>query len=233
MYRNRKALIAVLSVVLLAIAGLVSCYGTDYTLIFKNESSNTGDACVYQTDPDMDIQDVMSLAWFAKGAAPTTTLKFDWTIDYCFAWSEVGELIPGVIFEATQIWDADLVTSNQVTLKMLPGDIYTFVGQQAGKYPGNLYIFGDSSLPIKNTAVGIGMSGSPTYVMRAQPNWSWIYTPKPLYWITFGTFEPGEILDVESISNKAAIHFPANIYSMTAVLKPDNTWEVYPTGSIE
>jgi hypothetical protein len=229
MRKNLKTIVAIGSVALILAAAGVSCYGTQYTLIFKNNSTNVGDACVYQHDPDMSLQDVMSLAWFAKGAAPTTTLTFKWTIDYCFAWDETGELVPGVIFDASQIWDADLETTNQVTLTMVGDDVYTFTDQKAGKRPGNLYIIGDKTLPIKQAAVGIGMAGAPTHVAPVQPNWEWVYTPKPLYWITFGTFEPGEILDVESISHKAAIHFPPNVYSMTAILNRDNTWTVVET----
>lgn len=233
MSRSMRAVSTALSVLLVLAAALAACYGTEYTLIFRNESSNTGDACVYQYDPDMEVQDVMSLAWFAKGAAPTTILVFTWTIDYCFAWSEIGELVPGVIFEASQIWDADLATTNQVTLKMIDGEIYTFADQCPGSYSGNLYILGDKTLPVREASVGIGMAGAPTYVAPAQPNWEWIYTPKPLYWITFGTFDPGEVLDVESISHKARVHFPPNVYSMTAILNWDNTWTVTPTSELE
>jgi hypothetical protein len=231
MYRNIKPVIAVLCVLLTLVVASAACYGTEYTLIFRNDSSNTGDACVYQHDPDMDVQDVMSLAWFAKGAAPTTTITFNWTIDYCFAWDEIGELVPGVIFEAAQIWDADPRGDNCVTLSMLEGGIYTFSDLKHCGYDGNLYIYGDRSLPVRQAAVGIGMAGAATHVAPAQPNWLWVYTPKPLYlyWITFGTFEPGEILDVDSITHKAPVHFPPNVYSMTATLNEDNTWTVQET----
>lgn len=213
---------------ILAVA-LVACYGTEYTLIFKNESTNIGNACVYQHDPDMDAQDVMSLAWFAKGAAPSTVITFAWTANYCFVWSETGDLSPGVIFAASQIWDADLEASNHVTFMMLDGDVYTFADQRAGKHVGDLYIIGDKTLPVKEATVGIGMAGIPTHVAPAQPNWEWVYTSKPRYWITFGTFEPGQILDAESISHKEEIAFDPGVFSMTAILHYDNTWTVGPT----
>jgi len=56
-----------------------------------------------------------------------------------------------------------------------------------------------------------------------------VYTPKPMYWITFGSFEPGEVLDIESISTKKPIHFERGVYSMTAILNWDNTWTVFQT----
>jgi rhizosphere induced protein len=232
MHRNTKTVVALSSALLILAAGLVTCFGTEYTLIFKNESSNTADACVYQHDPDMEAYDIMTLAWFAKGAAPTTTLTFNWTIDYCFVWSEQGNLGHGVVFEASQIWDADPSGKNSVTLKLSeegPEDVYTFTGLRTSGENGNLYIWGDKTLPVKQAVVGIGMSGAATHVQKAQPNWEWVYTPKPIYWITFGNFEPGEVLDVESISNKLRVHFERGVYSMTVVLHKDNTWSVYPT----
>ena len=229
MCRNRKAIIAALSVALILGVGFVACYSTQYELIFINKSSNTGDACVYQHDPDMETYDVMSLAWFAKGAAPTTTVIFHWTIDYSFVWDETGDLVPGVVFEASQMWGADPYGVNGVRLTMAAPDIYTFADLKMQGEEGNLYIYGDRSLPVKEAAVGIGMAGAPYVVRLAQPNWEWVYTPKPMYWITFGSFEPGEVLDIESISNKHVIHFDRGVTSMTAIFNYDNTWDVFKT----
>ena len=202
---------------------------TEYRLVFNNESTNVGSVCVFQHNPDMAIPDVMSLAWFAKGTAPTTTVVFTWSTSYCFVWDEVGEFTPGVVFEAAQTWGADLRDRNCVTLAMLKEEIYTFTDLRHCGHDGSLYIFGDSSLPIKQAAVGIGMAGKPIYAAPAQPNWEWVYTPKPTYWITFGEYEPGEVLDVELIVFKAAIQYPNNVYSMTATLHEDNTWTVEAT----
>ena len=225
---KRRLSIGVILVVLLTAAAFAAD-GEEYTLIFKNQSTMVGDVCIFQHDPDMGMQDVMSVAWFAKGAAPTTRLTFRWSIDYCFVWGEVGKLASGIVFEAAQTWEADLQTLNAITLTRIHGDIYTFADQRAGAYAGNLYIYSVGTIPSGEVAVGIGMSGRPTYVTNAQPNWEWVFTPTPAYWITFGTFEPGEALDVESISRKAAIVFPDGVYSMTAILHENNTWTVTPT----
>ncbi len=231
MNERMRTIIAVAAITLIPAMSLIACYGQQYTLVFKNESSDTGDACVYQHDPDMDVQDVMSLAWFAKGAAPTTTLRFRWIIKYCFVWSEMGRLASGVIFKAEQIWEVKhLATENQVTLKMLPEGIYTFDQQMAGPHEGNLHVLGHETLPVRQAMVGIGMAGAPIYVVPAQPSTAWIFTPRPRYWITFGTFEPGEVLDVDSITDKAAeIVVPDGVFSMSAILNRDNTWTVLPT----
>jgi hypothetical protein len=232
MNRNTRAVIAALSVVLILAAACLACDAAQYELVFINNSSNSGDACVYQYDPDMDAYDVMSLAWFSKGTAPTTTLRFYWTIDYSFVWDEVGELSPGVVFQASQMWPADPTGDNCITLTYLDDpNAYTFKDLGPCGEIGNLYIHGDRSVPVKDAAVGIGMSGAPYVVRPAQSNWQWVYTPKPMYWITLGTFEAGEILDIESISTKQAIHFDRGIYSMTVTLNHDNTWTVEETSN--
>ena len=89
--------------------------GVQYIINAINNSTWRGTFCVYQSDPNVNDPRVMSLAWFSKVVAPGTRTKFIWTIDYSFVWAETGELIPGVIFDASQRFPADLSTTNQVT----------------------------------------------------------------------------------------------------------------------
>ncbi|MGK4002082.1 hypothetical protein WMF31_05625 [Sorangium sp. So ce1036] len=202
-----------------------------YSLLFKNNSVNTGSACVYQTDPDITDPNVMSLAWFAQGAAPTTEIVFTWTVDYSFTWAQTGVLKPGVRFTASQTWPADLSKTNQVTFTN-QGGIYTFTNQTTGARAGSLYITEDGSIPINSASVGIGMSGKGTFAVQAQPNQNLIFTPHPKYWITFGSFQPGQVLDVTRISNPVEVDFPPNVYSMTAILNRDNSWTVDQTSRV-
>jgi len=204
----------------------------DYNLIFVNNSSQLGSACVYQQDPGIGMLDVLSLAWFSKAAAPTSRVQFNWTGDYSFVWSETGTLVPGAMFTASQTWDADLSRTNQVQFTYLAGGAYTFQNQTHGPRPGSLYILEDGTIPPNQASVGIGMGGSGTFVMQAQPNMQAIFTPTPQYWITFGNYIQGEVLDLTTINNPAEIVFPPNVYSMTAILSPNNTWTVAPTSSI-
>lgn len=204
--------------------------GVSYSLIFVNNSTNPGSACVYQEDPNIGNPNVQSLAWFAKRTAPTTRTTFSWTVDYSFVWAETGELIPGVMFAASQTWAADLTSTNQVTFSN-DGGMYTFQNQQAGAQAGSLYIREDASVPLKQASVGIGMSGAGTFAVQAQPNMNLVFTPHPKYYITFGEFTPGEVLDITSITDKAEIKFPSGVTSMTALLREDNTWSVMPTSA--
>lgn len=205
--------------------------GVNYSLIFKNFSSNQGSGCVYQDSPNIANAQVMSLAWFSKVAAPQTTITFTWTIDYSFVWAETGQLIPGVMFMAGQTFPADLSTTNSITLSYI-GGAYQFQNQTAGASAGNLYIREDATVPLKQASVGIGMSGAGTFVVQAQPNYNLIFTPHPKYYITFGTFTAGEVLDITSITQKAEIAFPPGVTSMTAILGQDNSWTVQPTSAV-
>lgn len=53
-----------------------------------------------------------------------------------------------------------------------------------------------------------------------------VFTPHPEYWVTFGNFVQGQVLDVEEISSCIRINFPPNISHVKATLNMDNTWTV-------
>jgi rhizosphere induced protein len=195
-----------------------------FSLTCQNNSANTGSFVIFQQLPGA-VPNILSLAWFARVAAPTTRVKFAWNTDYSFVWSETGELAPGVDFNASQIWPADLSRSNQVTFTNA-GGIPTFTNQTAGHAPGGFTIVSDGTVPANTFGVGLGMGGAALFTAQAQPNWNMVFTPRPQYWLAFGNYMQGEVLDVEAISNAVRIDYPANIYSMAATLNQDNTWTV-------
>lgn len=200
---------------------------TQYSVNFKNNSDMSGDACIYQTDPDITDPNVMSLAWFSKAAHPTTRVLFTWQVNYSFVWSNTGLLKPGVVFIASQAWDADLSMKNQVGFTY-QANAHTFKDLTQGPRNGSLYINQDNSIPPQIASVGIGMSGSGTFVRQAEPNIDLVFTPHPEYWITFGTFTEGQVLDITEITHPAALEFPPNVYKLVATLNADNTWTVTP-----
>lgn len=208
--------------------------GNIYSLTFVNNSNNNWDFCCYQEDPNIGVQDVMSLAWFAFPVAPTTSVTFSWTINYQFVWSQVGTLSPGVRFSASQKWDADLENANYVDFDRLPNNAFTFKNKSTFDNPGTLYINQLGNVPADTAAVGINMgiegappgAGSGTFVVPAQPNIMASFTPHPLYWVTFGKYAPGQVLDIQQITKKAKVAFPVNVYDMFAILGQDNKWTI-------
>lgn len=201
-----------------------------YSINFINNSSNSGNFMCFQKDPDISTDGVMSLAWFAKYAHPNTNIRFDWEIDYSFVWGQTGELIPGVMFYAGETLDADLEQNNKVTLRYLDG-AYTFTNQTTQEPGGSLYVYEDDTVPLKMASVGIGMSGAGTFVVQAQPNMNVTFTPHPTYWVAFGNYQTGEVLDIQEINNDAQVEFPPGVYAMNAILNMDNTWTIEPVAS--
>jgi hypothetical protein len=202
-----------------------------YSLTFVNNSSQNGAACVFQRDPNLGVPNAMPLAWFARWAGPSTRVNFQWTTDYSFVWGQVGQLVPGVTFMSAQMWPADLSTRNMVTFSTAGGNI-GFQNPTQGPSPGSLYINEAPTVFPNMAAVGIGMSGSATFVAQAMPNMMLVFTPHPQYWIAFGNFEQGQVLDPYQITNAAQIAFPPGVYSVTATLNQDNTWTIQPNNGV-
>lgn len=197
-----------------------------YQLYFVNNSTMSGSACVYQQDPNIGMPNVMSLAWFAKAANPNTKLMFQWNINYSFVWSQTGVLTPGVIFFASETVNADLSQNNKIGFSY-QNDAFTFQKPPTqGSQTGTLYINQDGNIPPNTASVGVGMSGSGTFAVQAQPNILATFTPHPQYWITFGNYQQGQVMDVGTITGAKKIDFPPNVYVMTATLNSDNTWNV-------
>ena len=195
-----------------------------YSVTFRNETSNFGNVCIYQANPYLGY-DVMSLAWFVKPTHPTTEVTFTWDVNYGFIWDETGEIVPGVIFNAAQVWAADLEQNNKVTFSMV-NNAYTFSDLSKGSVAGALEIYEDSTIPIYRASVGIAMSGAGIFVKQARPNMNLLFKPNPEYWITFGNFEPGEILNISEITNAQRIEFNPGVFSVNVTLNMDYTWSI-------
>lgn len=184
---------------------------TAYSLQVQNNSSGFTNFCVYQSPPDTNLGvRVETLAWFVEPAYPTTTVVFDWDVDYSFCWSEAGPLSPGVTFTASQVWAADPLNPTLQAVQFHHYDhAYTFerLPPKLNRHPGNLYIEQGDDVPLREASVGIGMSGSGTHAVEAQPNLHLIFTPHPRYWLVAGDFEYGEVLDMAEVSNAVEIDY--------------------------
>lgn len=199
-----------------------------YTIVFKNHSKQQGNACIFQTDPNQ--ADSTSLVWLSRYVFPTTTVNFQWTTQYGMAWAETGELHPGIVVTASQYWNTNLETNNQINLNY-QHNAFTFQDPRPAPQTGSLVIQSLANVPPNRASVGIGMAGSPFMMVQAQPNITAVFTPKTEYWIVFGTYTQGEVVGIETFNQAVQIQFPVNTYSMTAILNPDMTWTVEPTTS--
>jgi len=195
----------------------------EYTLTVNNDSTQAGDFAIYQEAPDVNVPNIITLAWLAKSANPTTTLEFSWSLDYSFIWTNSTDLKPGTKVITGQSWEADLVTSNRIVLDYV-NNAYTFSDQSQGDYGGNLYIDQTQRVKANDIGVGIGMGGKGTFLCGSQPNMQLMFTPKPTYWIAFGSFVEGEVLDVGKITQNAQKIQYKGVSDATVTLNADNTW---------
>lgn len=197
---------------------------TQYQLSVKNNSPNFGSICVYQTIPNQD-KNLFSLAWFSKACHPNTTVNFSWTIDYSFCWSESGILTPGVLFEATEHLATDPTdpVHNATGFSKKDG-AYLFTPPKKHPSEGSLGIYLDGSIAHGEAAVGVGMGKQAAFAATATPNYSMTFSPHPQYWVVFGSFQKGEVMDLNSCTGSYNVVFPTNVYRKELTLKDDNTW---------
>ncbi len=207
--------------------------GDQYTLTFVNDSSNDWTFCCYQTDPKIGPKDVRSLAWFTKRVTSGSEVDFRWEIDYSFVWAETGELKPGVTFKASARIDAGTRENNAINFTRVDREAYKFVKQTTDPdYEGSLVIHQDDTIPFNSASIGIGMSGAGTFVVPAQPSIQVSFTPKPLYWVTFGEYRTGQVLDIQQVTAKAQVPFGHAVYSMYAILGANNKWKIVDTREV-
>lgn len=196
-----------------------------YTLNVDVQSTITGDVCVFQEAPDTNISKVLTLAWLTKRAHHNTQLVFDWTLDYNFNWGQAGYLGSDkrAQFQASQVLPANLTTQNQISFNYDDG-AYQFAGESQNiNGEGNLYILQGGNVKSNDALVGIGMSGAGSFVVESQPNLKLIFHPKPTYYLVFGDFIQGEVVDITELSNTYKVVFDGTT-EKSVKLTANNTW---------
>jgi hypothetical protein len=196
---------------------------TTYSLTCVNNSQLSGSFAVFQKPPPMTIPgNVFSLAWFARPTAPSSRVTFTWNLDYNFVWAETGELMPGINFDASQVVDADPNGQNCINLTQDEYGATTFAGQNDDGAVGSLTIKQLSNVAPNRTSVGVGMSGSGTFALQASPNMTAVFTPHPNYWVIFGNFKTGDVMDIEDVSGSVEVTYGGALTARTAMLSIDN-----------
>lgn len=205
-------------------AALAEDAGTNYSLTLKNQSAQPWTFYVYQKMP-VQSNNVFSLAWFASPFVITVgnRITFEWQLNYNFVWGATGIVQPGVTFNAGGEIDGDPSGANTTTFSAQPGPNLS----SAIKAPpsGSLVIKDADNVPNNTFSVGIGMSGTGTYVVQAGPSLTHQFTPTPSYWIAAGTdVKVGTVLSIQTVTNNAEVKFPANVFDRTLTLNDSNQW---------
>ncbi|GEO82359.1 hypothetical protein [Pararhodospirillum oryzae] len=196
---------------------------TQYSLTCVNNSQLPGSFAVFQKAPPLTVPgNVFSLAWFARPTAPGTQVTFQWSVDYCFVWSETGILKPSINFAASQVMDADPNGQNLVQLTVDDFGATCFANRNSSGAVGSLTIQQLSNVVPNRTSVGVGMSGSGTYAIQAAPNMTAVFTPHPNYWVMFGKYQTGDVMDIEDVSRAVEVTYGGALMTRTAVMGLDN-----------
>ncbi len=196
----------------------------EYKLICKNQSRNHGSFALFQSPPNTSSPGTLfTLAWLARPAAPDTRVTFNWTNSYHFVWGETGSLHPGAVFESSQAMEADPLRENTVDLTQDQFGSPMFANLRTGGAPGTLTIRQLNTIFDYPVSVGIGMTDTAAYGVKASSNVTTVFTPLDnVYWLVFGSFTQGEVLDITSLSNPVKISFSTQTPVQTAVLTLDN-----------
>lgn len=198
--------------------------GQQYTLNFTNNTSAFGSAILFQTDDLMfNAAGMLPVVWLCSGVLPLgAQTGFTWNTDYSFVWAETGTLVPGVVFSAAQVMPADLTQGSLVTFAPTGEENkFAFSAPLAGM-PGQLVIQEDPVVPPAILSVGIGMSGSVCFATQVIPNTNIVVYPQPQYWVGFGAYSQGEVLDGVFICTQ--IDFPSGQSTANVVLTDNNTF---------
>ncbi|HEV7309250.1 protein rhiA [Ensifer sp.] len=200
---------------------------TTLSLTCVNNSELTGSFTVFQKAPPTTVPgDLFSLAWFARPTAPGSQVTFDWSPDHCFVWSETGVLQPGVNFAASQVEPANPDGQNLIQLTEDRDGATMFANPSFDGALGSLTIQQLANVVPNRTSVGIGMAGSGTFAIQAAPNMTAVFTPHPNYWVTFGNYQTGDVIDIEDVSGAVEVTYDGAFTSRTINLGLDNLMTV-------
>ena len=191
-----------------------------YSLACINNSSSPGCFAVFQKTGGSP--GIYALAWIARAAHPGTEVTFTWSTDYSFAWSETGVIKPGIIFFGSQVIPADPDKLNCIELAVDNFGASEFKPPTATGQPGMLTIQQLSNVMPNRTSIGVGMSGSPIAAAQAAPGQTTMFAPHPNYWIMFGNYQTGDVIDIKKINGAVEVTYPDGLTSCTATLGPDD-----------
>jgi rhizosphere induced protein len=85
--------------------------------------------------------------------------------------------------------------------------------------------------PSGSVSFGEGSPGQPVFATNAQPNSVANFRIDPRYFIAFGTYVQGQIVDVNHMTLPAELSFGTGVFSLTATLDSQNLWHITTTVS--
>lgn len=197
---------------------------TQLQLMLVNNSGKPGNLIIFQRYGNTPN----SLAWVSKYAYPGTQFAFRWDPwSYCYVWSGSGNLGPGIEFDAAQTVPASPTDTNLVPFSYdAEHKTFFFGAPERGPQQGVFTIRSDVTVPPNSAVVGIGMAGKATFLTNAQPNFNVAIEPRATYWVAFGNYKQGELIEDVDAIKAVQVTFPPRVVAMTATVAADGSWTI-------
>ena len=127
--------------------------------------------------------------------------------------------------QAWQAWPADPAGDNQITVTRQQR-FYTFADPAKGPQPGSIVILTDASIAPDVLSIGIGTGEMVTFVSPATPGLSRTFATDATYWIAFGDFVTGQVIEPQSIGSTVQLPFSSAVTEVVAVVDADGSWRL-------
>lgn len=170
----------------------------------------------------------MILAWMAAPCPPGNTMVFQWVLKYSILFSNTSNLSPGAQFTSIGGVDVDPVQGDVYTLSA-DGATYSFKGHSTAikGTPGTVGAQTDCSVKNNQVSLALGIIGIPVFACDTQTNSVVAFTPKPKYYLAFGQYQQGTVLNEASMSHSIELNFEAmKTYSFTADIDASHNWNL-------
>lgn len=195
---------------------------TAYSVKITNNSLLNGKICLFQKMPEQPNH-IFSLAWYSKQCNKGSNIKFGWNVEYCATWAETGILKPGITFEAgaSKAVDPGNVNENSLGFTYVQGG-FTFEDTAKKAPAGTIGIYTSNIIPNGQASFGVGMNGESAFATQAYMNLNFIFTPKVKYYLLFGNYEQGVVMDLTTSTDAFELKFPLNVNYREIELGEDN-----------
>jgi hypothetical protein len=204
------------------------------TLINKSDVQSPTFA-VFAMLPNLASPESISLAWLARQINKGNVYRFTWDIEWGFTWSAQGAA-EGYEWNGSGTLPADPLSDSMCRAKFDYNGDFMLLPNANGSADGtHLWVEDTPRIPKpsqQESSVGLTLDGRAICAVNAGPNLEQVFTLHPTYYIDAGTYVPGQMVDVDSVTAFQELQYLDGNTALTATLNPGNTWTVQPSNSI-
>lgn len=163
--------------------------------------------CLYQDIPGRFNSEIYQLAWVVQPCAYGEQIKFTWTTSYQYQWGVLEEFENGARFDPSSNFPCELDELEENSIQLVSvGNTYQFQRNHHSNIGGNLPIRKGKDID-KSIAVGIAMDGKSVFATQGNSSVSSLIVPQPDYYVTFGNFKEGQVIDRQAAIDPLKIEF--------------------------